>query len=1035
MQRNELQACPRCGGNREWHGVCPRCLLNQFIDSGNPTNARRLGRYELIETIGMGGSGTVWRAWDPDFRREVAIKTLRTIAAPTKESLERFRREALITARLRHPRIVPVYDVGQEMDEPFLVMELVSGPTLSDRINGLPMPAREAARTVLEVAEAIQYAHECGVVHRDLKPSNILLDSSNGYVPRLTDFGIAKAIGISDEALTATVAGMGSLAYLAPELAGGGTCGPHTDVFGLGAVLYHCVTGRAPFLAETPAKALKAVLEEDPVAPQVIHPMADRDLENIALKCLEKNPTRRYANVGELTEDLNRFLGGHPIRARPASPLQKALRWVHRKPMVASLVGGLILVILGALIVTQVLRGRAEHLKGVAEAQREELRKHLYAADMKAANEAMSQQHFKQMQQILARHAPTPGNPDLRGIEWHLMRQSTLSGHLASLTNRHGDVTSVEFTPDGTSIYFGDHQGNVMHWQWREKSPPRRFCQAQYPIMDLKFDDSGKVLGIASRSLTTTNGSVEVYDVGTGASLLRVESSVARIALRPSGRELVIANGDPTARSGTGSLELWDISTRSRTTNWNQFGKRVAISRDGSRLSSLSTETEGGMVVMSLPELKVLDLFQCPGGPQDVVFSEDGTVIYTWTGAGRVMAREAVSGNRLVEHVVGGGISRIVSGSNALVLLTFDRRIHVSRFEKEPFRFQDHRVWTSNHQQPTSLAVSRDGRHAACADVSGEIVVWAASAPVSAYPAALEDAPSINSIMPPVVFSPDSQLMIVRHSGKLAGYQMPEIKERFTIPGSPEVLGFCAKGREFLTMTNSGRLITRSADTGAVLREQNLEKFEGDWTCLQPSNSGAMIAGGSRISGASLWDSRTGRLLRTVGETCGRINHVGFSPDDQLLAIPGADGVVRLWEVTSGRERWARKVSDVMLWCCQFSPDGKRIAVCGRRGFLQVRRVLDGELEFDFPGDHGGMIWVSWTPDGERLVGPGHFAVRIWHLPTGREVFRIDSSSPFLMPILSPDGLMLVVQQTTRFQIWNPPFFEAGANGAIPDQE
>jgi len=275
----------------------------------------RFGDYELIEELGRGGMGVVYRARQLSLPREVAIKMMRLDRLDSATDRERFRAEAEAIARLDHPGIVPVYEVGEVDGQPYFSMKYVRGRTLADRLQEGPLAPREAARILAGVARAIDAAHRCGVLHRDLKPSNILLDE-NGE-PLVTDFGLAKLLSGSVD-LTHSGAILGTPAYVAPEQAAGGRGenGPASDVYSLGSILYHMLTGRPPFQAAEVVDVLLMVLEQDPVPPRVLNPLVDRDLEMITLRCLQKPPDLRYASAASLADDLEAYLRDEPIAAR-----------------------------------------------------------------------------------------------------------------------------------------------------------------------------------------------------------------------------------------------------------------------------------------------------------------------------------------------------------------------------------------------------------------------------------------------------------------------------------------------------------------------------------------------------------------------------------------------------------------------------------------------------------------------------------------------------------------------------------------------
>jgi eukaryotic-like serine/threonine-protein kinase len=286
---------------------------------------RWIGDYELLEEIGRGGMGVVYKAHQKKLNRFVALKMILAGQLAGPMELKRFQAEAEAAAKLDHPGIVPIFEIGEYAGTHYLALAFIEGPSLADRLAEGPLPAREAAELLKQLAEAVQQAHLAGVIHRDLKPANILLDAEGR--PKITDFGLARQVD-SQYSLTATGQILGTPSYMPPEQALGETnrIGPQSDVYSLGAVLYCLLVGRPPFLAATPLETLRQVIDQEPLPPRVLNPNVPREMEAICMQCLEKSPDRRYRSAGDLAEDMRRFLEGEPISVRSVNLLDRLAR-------------------------------------------------------------------------------------------------------------------------------------------------------------------------------------------------------------------------------------------------------------------------------------------------------------------------------------------------------------------------------------------------------------------------------------------------------------------------------------------------------------------------------------------------------------------------------------------------------------------------------------------------------------------------------------------------------------------------------------
>src|SRR5215472_5306793 len=368
----EPAACPECGStSRVGRGLCLTCLLYQGLDADTCNDETleaelagidvreadwRLGNYQILEEIGRGGMGVIYRARQRHSRRIVAVKRILTYHADSQETLVRFRREAEAAARLDHPNILPIYEVGENEDGlPSFSMKFAAGGSLADAAPDLRKEPRRIVKLMAKVARAVEYAHVQGILHRDLKPGNILLDGRGE--PLVSDFGLAKWLDTTSD-LTHTLTIFGTPGYIAPEQAKGSAAKltPAADIYSLGAILFNLLTGRAPFLGEHALAVIQQAGEKPAPKLRSLAPTLDRDLETICAKCLEREPTARYRSAADLAEDLERWLEGRHIIARPVSAPARVWRWARRNPVVAGM--AVLLVLLGASMGTLLWKGQ-----------------------------------------------------------------------------------------------------------------------------------------------------------------------------------------------------------------------------------------------------------------------------------------------------------------------------------------------------------------------------------------------------------------------------------------------------------------------------------------------------------------------------------------------------------------------------------------------------------------------------------------------------------------------------------------------------
>jgi serine/threonine protein kinase len=552
------------------------------VDSGQPvpvgagTTIRYFGDYELLEEIGRGGMGVVYKARQVSLNRVVALKMILAGQLASESDVRRFHTEAEAAAQLDHPGIVPIFEVGQHEGQHYFSMGYVEGQSLAVRVAAGPLPPREAAEVVQSVAEAVEYAHQKGVLHRDLKPANVLLDESRerraesseparigsarpggsplsalGSRPRITDFGLAKRM-TAEAGPTTTGQILGTPSYMPPEQASGrlDEVGPASDVYGLGAVLYTLVTGRPPFQSANPLDTLRQVREAEPAAPRLLNAGIDRDLETIILKCLAKEPAGRYATARELSDDLARFLSGQTIRARPVGRSQRLWRWCRRNPVVAGLTAAVAVVLLAGAATSTFFalqanrragdavreKDRADAKADEATANAREARQRLYISDMRLAQRAWEEGHLERLTELLDAHQPRheQGNrehessvgPADNPVRRHRGSASTADGRTYAWQLETKDERTGKFTVDRREYDLS--KGTLLLVKTQGKTV--QVLQLDRPLADVPFDVDGcrdylqkqkEVLAFLE------TGGLQIQELESGENLFRVAGQTA----------------------------------------------------------------------------------------------------------------------------------------------------------------------------------------------------------------------------------------------------------------------------------------------------------------------------------------------------------------------------------------------------------------------------------------------------------------------------------------------------------------------------
>lgn len=980
-------------------------------------SGRRLGDFELLRELARGGMGVVYLARQVHLDRLVALKTIQAGAAGAdREQIERFRREAAAAARLHHPHIVSVFGAGQADGIHYLAMEYVEGQSLASRIKDHPFGLAAAVEIVRKVAEAVDVAHSAGIVHRDLKPSNILLDT--GGEPKVGDFGLATFPAEGSD-LTMTGALVGTPSYMAPEQAtrSRDQVGPATDVHALGVLLYELLVDRPPYRGETPLDTMGRIANDEPIPPRRVRPEIPRDLETICLKCLEKNPKRRYPTARALADELRRFQRNEPILARPAGPWTRMLKWVRRRPAAAGLLvaSAAFLVTVVALLVVSLQsleRSRADEQRLVGanrqlqraldtvrlEAQKS--RSRLYGQDMREAFDAAAKGQTDLVHQRLANWSSPGAEPDddPRGIEWHFLANS--SPRSASvLDEKAGPVMDIECAPGGQSVAAGCADGTIRVWTLANGKKPANWRAHDGGVDDLEYLSDTDLVSVG-------RDGARIWSV-TGALTRALPFPIAAdacLAVAPGGTRIALGQGHQVtiAHLPEGTLEA-ALPIAGNVDD-------VAFSPDGTLLAAgANQDGKDGVVEIWQPSPpKRIAVLRGQGGPiNDVVFSRDSATIATAGGDGRIRLWDRSGRHRTTLE---GHTDKIYT----LVFSPVDDRLVSCG------RDQTIRVWDTSslaiEQEGAigAIGLSADARWLACSLAEDKTVrVWNVDQkePLTSL--------TVTSPIQSLAFSPEGDVLTLAGDGlelwDKATARRTRLPEGDGRRFRAVVLG--PNGKYVLAADIEGRATLWWPGTPRPPRELNIENQEIGPLALTGAGIGA--TGSNTEARVDVWDLEQGEpLRRIVSDDVPR--GVAFSTDGTRLAIGTAMGWIQVvdWQAESTVARWQAHPADITQ--LTFVDNDTRVLSADAEG--RIRRwdsasgralpfpsadpevgpilVLTGE-RFAWaegrtawishadrwrPGAtlraHAGRVWsVALSPEGQRAYSTGaDETVRTWNL-------------------------------------------------------
>ena len=1009
------------------------------------------GDYEILDEIARGGMGVIYRARQISLNRFVALKMVRDSHLASARSIQRFQIEAEAAAKLDHPNIVPIYEFGALDNQRFLSMKLVEGTDLVKHLRGVPMEGRRLAQLMATLARAIHYAHQRGILHRDLKPANILLDGQGQ--PHVTDFGLAR-LADQDSGLTLSSDIIGSPNYMAPEQAAGKSHELTTaaDVYSLGAIMYELLTGRPPFRAETPLETMRKVREEEPDPPRSLYTFADADLETICLKCMEKDPQRRYGSAESLAEDLERWLRQEPIRARPVTPVERVMKWMRRNPKVATLLVLLHLVFLIGLAGIVAISVRLASANREKDRLNIQLANHVRDFEWQKIDDLISTGKRSDGLANLSNFLRQDPNDRVAATRLVAMMSGCNFCLPAAAPMRHGAaVNTLSLSRDGRRLITAADDGKARLWDLKNGrvlttlTHPMKVTQASF-VADERFvlttsqdgtsrlwdsndativfefpkapDARMPLLLSRDRSrvaLLDTDVSVQVWDVATRQQLggsLRLSSNITWAAFSPD--LLMIAIG-----SEDGAFGVWRVETSQpiiAPLKMAAIATKVEFSPDG---NILATTWGGGITFWDARRWAKLKEFQAHDSQVLwIEFSPDGRRLVSaafnrplkiWDVASGQMLGQPIEAERPFAYFkLSPDGTRLATRSQNGVARVWDAFTGVAR--SEPFE----------HAGPvTDLNFSPSGQFILTASQDGMAQVWEAQAgQAKAFTVKTTD------LYPSASFSPDGRLVIRTserraeafdsQTGQRVGKPMVHSDEIYRMKFSPD-------GKKLATASWDGMGRVWDPQTGEPLTPPLQHQRRLYAIAFSPDSR--VVATGSEDTTARLWDAVTGQPIGPPLVHQGEVMHVHFSPDSRTLLTASVDGTARLWSTDKGEPLWPEPLRHKgIVWTAEFSPDGRRIvtASADRSAMVwdaQSRRALTRPMLHE-----RSVYGAHFSADGQWVLTCSEDGTaRVWDAASGEPVSQpMRHKDKLAHGEFSPDGrLIFTGSQDGVARLWD----------------
>ena len=1065
-ERKQNATCEQCGCDLTDSGQCPTCLLNLGTglqsQNADPVRGTVFGDYELFEEIGRGGMGVVYRGWQRSLGREIVIKMIHGGVLAGRENIERFHYEARAASKLSHPNIVPVFDIGEFDGQHFFTMKFFEGGTLSDRMREFELAAEAAefetdksritarqvviAKLVGRIARAVHSAHTQGVIHRDLKPSNVLLDEDG--TPFVGDFSLAKIFD-EDGNLTVTGAILGTPSYMSPEQSTGRNeaLGISTDVYGLGAILYHLIAGRPPFGSATPTETLRMVQEEEPTSLQRLVPQCHPDLATICHKCLRKEPPQRYSSALELAEELDRFRHFEPVLARPATEIERFLMWRRRKPVVAALTVAVLTIFIIGLGGVLFQWQEAEEARNEAITLATDLSETILNLDQRMVASLLATAKPEDALVYLAdklRRDPTDRRAASRAISLlesyefslpefpNMVREDSiyrtdLSDDGSTFLTLSGNVEKI--WSDDFSRYLQDrdrkrepgHENSrhvVQLWEFSSREPRGKPLVLDTYVYDADLSPDGDMIATAGNDHQATVWMAESADP---LWQFDCQAPVLSLGFSPDGTRLVTTIKNRRA-------DVWDLETGKhlvRSPQHEDYVYDAAFCSDGHLFATASipcyiVDAQTGAPVHRLET----DGAICYG----IKFSPDGSRLVGMLSSHQARLWDVETGQAIGEPLLhagvvwqadfspdslriatagGDGRARVWNATNASPISQWMH--HEGPVNRVRFSPQGHllatgahdnaaRVWDAFTGEPYSqrlmhggyvwdLNFSPDGTRLVTGAHDGVSTVWDIR-PGRALPQALDQNTDI--------------LLDVDHGGDWTVFRRPGNVGSIRLSLDRRLGIFKRSGIRIQAHKNEittarinprgTRLLLASRDGGVNLLD--LSAYIDHLESIDP-NQLTSVDPGNPVELRDFRTFRQGPHLRMDTQTmyCAAplmahplpVLSARLSSDEERISTTTIDGTVRIWNLKDGSHQILEGISHTRpAWDAVWSSDDEHVASCSADGTVQVVSSRSGIASLA-PLQHGENVRaVAFSSDNQVLIsGTDGGVIRFWDLATG----------------------------------------------------